>query len=111
MKRRGVKVLLSPLKSRFMKNRVNAEFEWRTAPSVDNDGNEDFIIDDSAVAANTKRGVVIITGCSHAGICNIDLAKKVTGESKVHGVAVGCYLSRNHEVLEKIFFLFAELKK
>lgn len=40
---------------------------------------EDDMRDDSAIALKTEKGVVVIAGCSHAGICNIcEHAKKVT---------------------------------
>ena len=32
---------------------------------------EDWVIEDSALAYKSKDGLVIITGCSHSGICNI----------------------------------------
>ena len=43
----------------------------------------DIIDDDTALAYVTDAGVYIITGCSHAGICNIiQYAKAVTGKTK-----------------------------
>nr|WP_321455464.1 MBL fold metallo-hydrolase [uncultured Cohaesibacter sp.] len=40
----------------------------------------DPMLEDSAIAVKTAKGVVVISGCSHAGICNIcEYAKKVTG--------------------------------
>lgn len=58
------------------------------------DGNqEDMILDDTALAYATAEGVYIITGCSHAGICNIiEYAKKITGKGKVLGVLGGFHL-------------------
>jgi len=48
---------------------------------------DDLVIDDSALAYKTEKGLVIITGCSHAGICNItEYAKKVCGDDR--GVAI-----------------------
>ena len=47
-------------------------------------GNEkdDFLMDDTAFAYKGKDGLVIITGCSHSGICNIvEYAKKVCKEN------------------------------
>lgn len=32
---------------------------------------EDYCLDDSALIFNSNNGIVIITGCSHSGICNI----------------------------------------
>ncbi len=40
----------------------------------------DKLRDDSALAIRTEKGVIVVSGCSHAGICNIcEHAKKVTG--------------------------------
>lgn len=40
---------------------------------------DDSLLDDSAIALKTEKGVVVISGCSHAGICNIcEYAKEVT---------------------------------
>jgi 7,8-dihydropterin-6-yl-methyl-4-(beta-D-ribofuranosyl)aminobenzene 5'-phosphate synthase len=53
----------------------------------------DFIIDDSALAYMSDNGLVIITGCSHAGICNIiEQAKKVCNEERVYDVIGGFHL-------------------
>lgn len=54
---------------------------------------DDFVLDDSALAYMSDDGLVIITGCSHAGICNIiEYAKKVCNEEKVHAVIGGFHL-------------------
>lgn len=53
----------------------------------------DFVKDDSAMAYKSDEGLVIITGCSHSGICNIiEYAKKVTGVSRIHDVIGGFHL-------------------
>jgi 7,8-dihydropterin-6-yl-methyl-4-(beta-D-ribofuranosyl)aminobenzene 5'-phosphate synthase len=55
----------------------------------------DFLLDDSALAYAGKEGLVIITGCSHAGVCNIiDYAKKVCRQEKVIDVIGGFHLMR-----------------
>ncbi len=60
----------------------------------------DYIFDDSALAYKGKEGLFIITGCSHAGICNIiEYAKKVCGLNKVHGVIGGFHLFEKGERL------------
>ncbi|MFP4620635.1 MAG: MBL fold metallo-hydrolase [Bacteroidales bacterium] len=82
-------------------SRLN-DFEAKASSSVDAKGNEDFIPDDSAVAVYTEKGLVIITGCSHSGICNlITYAKKVTGEDHIHAVIGGFHLRKDDEVLDK----------
>ncbi|MCX6684375.1 MAG: MBL fold metallo-hydrolase [Methanoregula sp.] len=53
----------------------------------------DRIMDDSALAFQTNEGLVIITGCSHAGICNIvEQAQLVCGEHRVIDIIGGLHL-------------------
>jgi 7,8-dihydropterin-6-yl-methyl-4-(beta-D-ribofuranosyl)aminobenzene 5'-phosphate synthase len=48
--------------------------------------------DDTAITIQTNKGIIIVTGCSHAGVCNIaEYAKKVTGQN-VYGVMGGFHL-------------------
>lgn len=62
--------------------------------TIDNgEQHPDFISDDSALAIDTPQGLVIVSGCSHAGICNIvEHARKVTGQDRVHTVLGGFHL-------------------
>jgi 7,8-dihydropterin-6-yl-methyl-4-(beta-D-ribofuranosyl)aminobenzene 5'-phosphate synthase len=54
---------------------------------------EDRILDDSALAFRTGKRLVIITGCSHAGICNIvEQAKTVCGKNRVIDIIGGLHL-------------------
>ena len=54
---------------------------------------DDFLIDDSALAYKSSEGLVIITGCSHAGICNIvEHARKVCGDDRVVDIVGGFHL-------------------
>ena len=61
----------------------------------------DLIPDDSALVYRGSEGLVIITGCSHAGICNIvDQAMALTGESRIADIIGGLHLlSPSHERL------------
>lgn len=69
----------------------------------------DFLPDDSAIAVNTDQGLLVISGCSHAGICNItEHAKKVTGQSKVHAVMGGFHLLGDPDQIEKTIGYFHE---
>jgi 7,8-dihydropterin-6-yl-methyl-4-(beta-D-ribofuranosyl)aminobenzene 5'-phosphate synthase len=53
----------------------------------------DLLLDDSALAFRASNGLVIITGCSHAGICNItEYAREVCGESRVVDIIGGFHL-------------------
>ena len=58
----------------------------------------DYSPDESAVAYKSKDGLVIISGCSHAGIKNIiKHAKYITSEDRVHTVIGGLYLINKSE--------------
>ncbi|MDO5562282.1 MAG: MBL fold metallo-hydrolase [Synergistaceae bacterium] len=60
-----------------------------------NDGVEtdDFCHDDSALVYEADGGIVIITGCSHSGICNIiAYAKRLTGKDKILDVLGGFHM-------------------
>ncbi len=71
-------------------------FESKETPFMDENGEPDFIPDDSAVAAVDGDELVVITGCSHSGICNIiEYAKKVTGLKKVRSLIGGLHLKDN----------------
>lgn len=53
----------------------------------------DELPDDTALAYVGEKGLVVVTGCSHAGICNItEQAKKVTGIDKVYDIVGGFHL-------------------
>ena len=53
----------------------------------------DLLPDDSALAFRSDAGLVIITGCSHAGICNItDYARDVCGERRVTDIIGGLHI-------------------
>lgn len=74
------------------------------------DESDDFIYDDTALACRTDRGVYVITGCSHSGICNIiDRALQVCGDSRLLGVIGGMHLFEADDRAEKtINFLAAK---
>jgi 7,8-dihydropterin-6-yl-methyl-4-(beta-D-ribofuranosyl)aminobenzene 5'-phosphate synthase len=53
----------------------------------------DQLQDDSALVCRTAGGLVIITGCSHSGICNIThYARSVCGEQRVIDIIGGLHL-------------------
>jgi 7,8-dihydropterin-6-yl-methyl-4-(beta-D-ribofuranosyl)aminobenzene 5'-phosphate synthase len=65
----------------------------------DGSNEEDWVIEDSALAYKSKDGLVIITGCSHSGICNIiEYAKEICGENRVHDVLGGLHLQNPSKV-------------
>jgi 7,8-dihydropterin-6-yl-methyl-4-(beta-D-ribofuranosyl)aminobenzene 5'-phosphate synthase len=54
----------------------------------------DRILDDQAIAINIKnKGLLVISGCAHAGIINtVKYAKKITGVNNLYGVIGGFHL-------------------
>ena len=83
--------------------RLNDFESQRTAFEFEN-GDDDFVPDDSALAALGNNELVVITGCSHSGICNIcEQAKKITGISKIKAVIGGFHLKiKNQQTLQTI---------
>ncbi len=66
-----------------------------------NNYEDDYIIEDSALVFNSNKGIAVITGCSHSGICNIvEYSKNVCGESKIIDIIGGFHLVNPSE--EKI---------
>lgn len=68
---------------------------------IDGKEYEDDLTDDTAIAIKTENGLVIVTGCSHSGICNIiKYAKNVCNEDRIVDVIGGFHLLQPPE--EKI---------
>lgn len=58
----------------------------------------DELIDDTALAYKSKEGIVIVTGCSHAGICNItSQAERILREDRVCDMIGGLHLLKPSE--------------
>ena len=78
-----------PRETAFEKGMPNAYYEQ--------DGKEQFdaIEDDTAVVMNLKgKGLVILSGCAHAGIINtVNHARAVTGVDDIHAVMGGFHLT------------------
>lgn len=55
----------------------------------------DPIEDDMALMVNVKdKGLVVLTGCAHAGVVNtVNYAKELTGESNIHLIMGGFHLT------------------
>ena len=70
----------------FVHQKVLTNGTWQPDP---------FVWDDRAVIFSVKgKGLVIISGCAHAGIINtISYAKQVTGITNVHAVIGGFHLA------------------
>ena len=74
--------------------RLNS-FEAKATTFVDENQNDDFVIDDSALAIIVENELVVVSGCSHSGICNIvEYAKSVSGITKVKAVFGGFHLKK-----------------
>ena len=90
--------------------RIN-DFEARATTFIDENGNDDFIPDDSALAVISEDQIIVITGCSHSGICNIcEHAKRVTGIKKIHTVIGGFHLKGNDQQTQKTIEYFKHNK-
>ncbi|WP_394698803.1 MBL fold metallo-hydrolase [uncultured Methanoregula sp.] len=69
------------------------EPEKRMIHSPDGKTGPDYLLDDTALAFRSAEGLVIITGCSHAGICNItEYAREVCRERRVADIIGGLHL-------------------
>jgi 7,8-dihydropterin-6-yl-methyl-4-(beta-D-ribofuranosyl)aminobenzene 5'-phosphate synthase len=72
----------------------------------------DAIMDDMALVLNIKnKGLLVVTGCSHAGIVNIlKHSMKITGINKIYGVMGGFHLiSATSERVNKTISFFQEM--
>jgi 7,8-dihydropterin-6-yl-methyl-4-(beta-D-ribofuranosyl)aminobenzene 5'-phosphate synthase len=84
--------------------------------SMERDGKvePDIIRDDQSIAIKIKdKGLVIISGCGHAGIINtVCYAKKITGIDKIHAVLGGFHLSGPifEPIIEKTIIEFKKIK-
>ena len=70
----------------FPRQQVFSDGTWQSDP---------WIWDDQAIIINVKRkGLVVLSGCAHAGIVNTTLyARQITGVMKVHAIAGGFHLT------------------
>ena len=106
------------------------DFEVREPIGYLENKESDSVLDDSAIAIKTDKGLIVISGCSHAGICNIiEHAREVCNEKRVYVVMGGFHLFNNgvtdktiefikNQGIEKIYpahclsqYAFAEFKK
>lgn len=68
------------------------DFESKIPEDKTGKNDKDFVTDDSALAIKTDKGLIIISGCSHSGICNIiEYAEKLT-DTKACAVLGGFHL-------------------
>jgi 7,8-dihydropterin-6-yl-methyl-4-(beta-D-ribofuranosyl)aminobenzene 5'-phosphate synthase len=58
----------------------------------------DHVPDDQSVVLVTKKGLLLLLGCCHAGVVNtVELARERTGVSELYGVIGGCHLAFSSE--------------
>jgi len=76
----------TPFERGFAIHQARRNGDWEPDP---------LILDDQAFIANVAgKGLVIITGCGHAGIVNIcRYAQRLTGVERIHAVIGGFHLS------------------
>jgi 7,8-dihydropterin-6-yl-methyl-4-(beta-D-ribofuranosyl)aminobenzene 5'-phosphate synthase len=72
----------------------------------------DYLWDDTALAYKLPQGLVIITGCSHSGICNIvRQAQKICNEERIVDIIGGYHLlSPTPERLQEVIAFFKKIK-
>ncbi len=72
----------------FLQHRAFIDEAWQPEP---------LILDDRAIVFNVKRkGLVVISGCAHAGIINtVSYAQRISGEKNLHAVLGGFHLAGN----------------
>ena len=70
----------------FPRQRVFSDGKWQPDP---------WVWDDRAIVINIKhKGLVVISGCAHAGIANTTLyARQITGVAKVYAIMGGFHLA------------------
>ncbi|MFH1127613.1 MAG: MBL fold metallo-hydrolase [archaeon] len=87
------------------------DFEAKKTPFYKEGRKEDYIMDDSGIAIKSDKGLIVVTGCSHAGICNIiEYAKKVTCAKKVYAVLGGFHLMEDDEITKRTTEYFKKEK-
>ncbi len=87
------------------------DFEAVSTPFKDEKGDDDFVMDDTALAIQRGSELIVVTGCSHSGICNIvEYARKVTGISRVKAIIGGFHLKEDDEQTRKTIQYLAKLR-
>lgn len=88
----------------------NTTFEAQSTSFVFENGDPDFVTDDSGIVIVLPEGLFVITGCGHAGLVNtLEHAKKTIGINKIYGVMGGFHLkSNNLQTKETINYLKKE---
>lgn len=86
-------------------------FESKSTSFIDAQGNDDFVPDDSAIVIIQNNELIIISGCAHAGICNItEYAKKVSVIKSVKAIIGGFHLKNRDAQLQNTVEYFKQIR-
>lgn len=86
-----------------------SDFEGQNTNYVLDNGEDDLIVDDTALAAVVNDALIVISGCAHSGICNIcEHAKKITCISAIEAVIGGFHLNDKGKQTQKTLKYFSE---
>ncbi len=78
------------------------DFEAKETAFLHAGGSDNWIMDDSALAITSPHGLIVVSGCAHAGICNtVEHAMLTTGQQKVLAVIGGFHLKKNDQLTRK----------
>lgn len=79
-------------------------FESKTTPFILENGEPDFIEDDSGIAFSRENALSLFTGCAHSGVVNMtEYAKEVTSMSDLSLITGGFHLKKvNEQTLKTI---------
>jgi len=82
--------------------RKNNFEQGKNLPAFDENGNIYQHLDDSGIVIKTEKGLIVISGCSHSGICNtVEYAKKITNDNRILAVMGGFHLKEVDECTTK----------
>lgn len=80
--------------------KIKFEIEKNPIGYLEN-GKGDYVLDDSAIAIKSEKGIILITGCSHSGICNIiEYAKYICKQNTIYALLGGFHLF-NKDIIDK----------
>lgn len=76
--------------------RIHPEEAWSGPFYADEEGKEtDLLEDDQTLWIWTAKGLVLVTGCTHAGIVNtVAHVQRITGEKRIRAILGGLHLSQ-----------------
>lgn len=79
---------------------------------VEDEEVDDYVLDETDLAYKAEDGIIVITACSHSGVCNIiEYAKEICGDERVIDVIGGFHLlNPSKEQLRETLKYMKELK-